>query len=140
MGPLRLKLGNKTYEEEVYVAPIMVEVLLGLDFLSRNDIIINLKNGHLQVQDQLIPFEKTALRENSVVSRVTVCQRTTILPKTVKFVDCATEGQTGQFLVEPKPSKDALIPRAIYSSSKELRLCVINLTKRNSFKETPRCR
>ena len=131
VGPLRLKLGNKTYEERVYVAPIMDDLLLGLDFLSRNDIIINLKSGHLQVQDQLIPFEKNVSRGNPVVSRVTVCQRTTILPKTVKFVNCATEGQISQFLVEPKPSKDALIPRAIYSSSKELRLCVMNLTKRN---------
>ena len=37
LGPVKLKIGERWYTENVYVAPIEQEILLGLDILVNRD-------------------------------------------------------------------------------------------------------
>ena len=49
VGPVKLRLGNRWYTEEVYVAPIQEDMLLGFDLLrDRGSAILGMDNGILQ--------------------------------------------------------------------------------------------
>ncbi len=56
VGPATIQLGKREFKEEVYVAAIQDEMLLGLDFLRSHKINLNLDDGHLHMVDQTIPM------------------------------------------------------------------------------------
>ena len=73
-GPLLLNLGKQSYKEEVCVAPIVDEMLLGLDFLKKNNIIIDLSDGN----EEIIQCLPNGPAKDLVVSEVLVSHRTVI--------------------------------------------------------------
>ena len=136
--PLALQIGSHVYEEEVYVAPIEDKMLLGLDFLRRNKISINLgqEEGYLEVNEQKIPFVlkdkmKKGTKKKPKASRVRVCQRTIIPPKTAKIVTCATKSQKTDYMVEPITVGEITMPRTLHQKNQQPRICMLNLTNRN---------
>lgn len=45
IGPVDIRIGSCNYPSEIYVAPIDDEMLLGLDFLHRNNVVIDCSNN-----------------------------------------------------------------------------------------------
>jgi hypothetical protein len=59
VGPVKLKIGDKWYEEELCVAPIEQEMLLGFDILlNRGESILNMSEGTLVFDGQVIQLNK----------------------------------------------------------------------------------
>ena len=91
VGPVKILIGNTTYEDNIYVAPIEDKMLLGLNFLRRvgsrasahlaSDI-LTIGNGQLKMK-----FGGTSDSVNRV-SRVTVTEHATIPPRTVARIRC----------------------------------------------------
>ena len=138
IGPLALQIGSHVYEEEVYVATIEDKMLLGLDFLRRNKMSINLgqEEGYLEVNEQKIPFVlkdklKKGTQKEPKASRVRVCQRTIIPPNTAKIVTCASKCQKTDYMVEPITVGEITMPRTLHQKNQQPRICMLNLTDRN---------
>lgn len=50
VGPVSIVIGSQIFpENEVYVAPVGDDMLLGLDFLHQHGAIINMSNGKLEI-------------------------------------------------------------------------------------------
>ncbi|MES9879305.1 MAG: reverse transcriptase family protein, partial [Sedimenticola sp.] len=129
IGPVKLKLGKVQYLEKVYVAPIEDEMLLGLDFLQKHQVNINLPQAVLQLPSEIIPMSM-ANSNKTRIARVTVDSKTVIPPNTVKLVKCSTDSRLTQFMVEPKTNLHALVARTVHLGP-ALKLCVVNPSDRN---------
>ena len=74
MGPMSIKLGNFIFPTMVHVAPINNDMLLGLDFLLRIGVDINLKERHLVVTGatEIVPLEiEYENRASHIISKIT---------------------------------------------------------------------
>lgn len=49
IGPVDIRIGSCNYPSEIYVAPIDDEMLLGLDFLHRNNVVIDCSNNQFSI-------------------------------------------------------------------------------------------
>ena len=75
-GPMRLKIGHQWYQEQVYVAPIEQEMLLGFDILrNRGQAILDMGRGLLLFDGMEITMDITSADGTHSVSRVTVEKR-----------------------------------------------------------------
>lgn len=50
IGPVDIRIGSCNYPSEIYVAPIDDEMLLGLDFLHRNNVVIDCSNNQFSIK------------------------------------------------------------------------------------------
>ena len=67
-----ITIGSVTVLQDIYVANIADNMLLGLDFLLKHKVVINLSECYLKVLDCLIPFVfmRNAANEKYCVSKV----------------------------------------------------------------------
>ena len=130
-GPVEVKLGSKTFMERVYVAPIEDDMLLGIDFLRRHKVDICIPESRLLVEGEEIPMAFGSESQPPKVARVLVNKTTLIPPNSVKKVPCRMTEPLEQFVVEPSPGLNALMPRTIHSPGPEAELFVINPTSQN---------
>lgn len=49
IGPVDIRIGSCNYPSGIYVAPIDDEMLLGLDFLHRNNVVIDCSNNQFSI-------------------------------------------------------------------------------------------
>lgn len=49
IGPVDIRIGSCNYPSEIYAAPIDDEMLLGLDFLHRNNVVIDCSNNQFSI-------------------------------------------------------------------------------------------
>ncbi len=129
VGPLAIKLGKGVYTEDVIVAPIQDDMLLGLDFMLKHDVSINLPRAHVLLGGEEIPMVINQSTEPSHVSRVCVEKRTVIPPNSVKLVPCKSDINS-QFLLEPIEDTRAVIPRTLHSGKGQLHICALNPSDR----------
>ena len=75
VGPVRLKIGERWYTENVYLAPIDQKMLLGLDILrDRGQAILDMGSGVLFFDGMRISLDVDSAGECPKVSRVTVAK------------------------------------------------------------------
>ena len=79
----------------MYVANIADKMLLGLDFLLKHKVVIDLSECCLKVLDCLIPFVfmRNAANERYCVSKVSLSEKVHIPPKTVQNVELVSADQ-----------------------------------------------
>ena len=65
-------------DEDVHVAPIEDDMLLGLDFLRRHRIDVHIKDMELAMEEQAIPMEFGITPEPNGVARVKLQHRVVI--------------------------------------------------------------
>ena len=136
VGPVRLQLGNKLCHEEIYVAPIQDEMLLGLDLLRKHCGEINLKADTIQIDGNPVNME---ISGHGGVAKVVVARRTIVPPNSVRLVPCRTRTKAGQFVFEPRSTLQALMPRTVHAAVSPLFICAVNTSDRNvTFREDQR--
>lgn len=81
VGPVRLKIGNRWYEENVYVAPIEQDMLLGFDILrNRGQAVLDMGRGILLFDGMEITLDLGKPEGSPLVARVTVTKKRVIPP------------------------------------------------------------
>ena len=128
VGPLSLKIGTQTFPENVYIAPISDDMLLGLDFLKKHCDVIDIRASYVQIGGEKIAMYDTGL--DNRVYKVHVKHTTVIPPRSGKWVPCAIEKSEGIFVIEPCELNNALIPCALVENP-EFNVLVFNITDKN---------
>ena len=126
VGPVNVQLGSLTFEEDLYVAPIQDEMLLGIDILQERKINIETSKSCLHIQGEKIPMQRDTNKERLRISRVYVSETVDIPPNSVNLVKCSLEKNLKNFMVEPTSNKDLLVPRTAHKETTEPLICVIN--------------
>ena len=84
-----IEIGNLTILQDLYVANISDQMLLGLDFLLKHEVVIDLQSCSLNVLDCFIPFHtmRNAANEKFCVSKVSVSNKICVPSKTVQTIE-----------------------------------------------------
>lgn len=127
VGPVKLRIGSKLFETEVYVAPIQDDMLLGLNFMVTYGVTVNLAKLTFNIGDETLCMARGPRPTIPVVSRVIVEKRTVIPPNSVVQVNVKLENQLENYVVEPCNAKvPVMIPRCLYSTQELPRICMVN--------------
>lgn len=128
VGPVLLQLGNKTCEEEIYVAPIQDDMLLGLDLLRKHCAEIDLQAGTIRIDNEVVNMELSGSR---AISKVVVARRTIVPPNSVGLVPCQTSTKVSQFMFKPRSDLQVLVPRSVHKGTSHMVICAVNTTDKN---------
>ena len=118
-----ITIGSVTVLQDVYVANITDDRLLGLDFLLKHKVVVDLSQCCLKVLDYLIPFVymRNAANKRYCVSKVSLCQRVCIPPRTVKNVKVLLQSEPNKVMaLQPRIDTKVLIPNCIVDSGKPI--------------------
>ena len=130
VGPVRIQLGQQHFDEDVHVAPIEDDMLLGLDFLRRHRIDVHIKDMELVMENQAIPMEFGITPDQIRVAKVTLQFRVVIPPNTVKRITGVIDQRMQSFVVEPSASLPALLPYSLHSDGAVIHTYAVNPTDR----------
>jgi predicted aspartyl protease len=131
VGPVSIVIGSQTFlENEVYVAPVEDEMLLGLDFLQQHQAVINMSDGKLEIGHGRISMNCAidSLKELQV-AEVTVLNNTVIPPCSVLRLPCSTAIQD-DYVIEPVEFDTILSPRTLHVKGSSPTVCLVNLSDR----------
>lgn len=129
VGPVRLKIGEKWYSEEVYVAPIEQEMLLGFDILfNRGAAILDMGQGTLTFDGQMIQLNMGSQKGVPIVARVVVGRRQVVPPNSVVRVICKSSDPMPDYFIEPVDGLKVLVPRVVRAAGTIPVMCVVNAT------------
>ena len=133
VGPINIKIGKNLYNEEIYVAPIEDDMLLGLKFLRKIGASADLANDILTIKDEKIPmqFGNTNDRGLTRIARVRIAKEVVIPPLTVAKVPCHLSRKLHDFIIEPSVNRipDTIImPRTFHNGGSATHACMINLS------------
>ena len=133
VGPVALKLGEITFPEAVYVAPIQDEMLLGLDFMLRHGVDIKLNDRCLDFRGkgQKVPIEveRMGTSKESQVKKVTLLEKTVkVPPNTVLRLQCKISDSLNDNIIEPEGDLDVILPRSLHSAGSKPKVCLVNVT------------
>ena len=133
VGPLTLKLGEITFPEAVYVAPIQDDMLLGLDFMLRHGVDIKLNDRCLDFRGkgQKVPIEveRMGTSKESQVKKVTLLEKTVkVPPNTVLRLQCKISDSLNDNIIEPEGDLDVILPRSLHSAGSKPKVCSVNVT------------
>ena len=101
VGPVKIQLGQHCFDEDIHVAPIEDDVLLGLDLLRRHQIDVHMKDLVLVMEEQAIPLEFGITPEPDRVAPVTHEYRVMIPPNTLKRITGVIDQRDG---MSPSPT------------------------------------
>ena len=121
VGPVALKLGEITFPEAVYVAPIQDDMLLGLDFMLRHGVDIKLNDRCLDFRGkgQKVPIEveRMGTSKESKVKKVTLLEKTVKMPpNSVLKRQCKISDLLTNYIIEPEGDLDVIVPRSLHSA------------------------
>ena len=118
-----ITVGSVTVLQDIYVANIADNMLLGLDLLLKHKVVIDLSECYLKVLDCLIPFVfmRNAANERYCVSKVSLSEKVHIPPGTVKSVKVILQAEPNKVMaLQPQIDTKVLIPNCIFDSDKPI--------------------
>lgn len=134
VGPVALKLGNSTFPEAVYVAPIQDDMLLGLDFLLRHGVDIKLNELHLYFREEgekvAIEVDGRVTKENKV-AKVIIEKTVKVPPNSVLRLQCEITDRLTDYMIEPEEDLEVIVPRTLHLAGSKPRVCLLNITDRS---------
>jgi hypothetical protein len=127
-----MAIGNKDFVHDVVAAPISDEMILGLDFLSRYHVNIDLAQNVLTINNCLVPatMKRRSTGENFHVCRVYIAKKTSIPPYSAAYVTvtCSATKAT-DLVVEPSEANQGLMMGSgILNTSGEMLVSFLNDT------------
>jgi len=124
--PISIRLGNQTFKERVYVAPIQDEMLLGHDLLHHLGALLDLQTDCLLINNESIPLITTFRQGNPRVARVTIAKRAVIPPKSVLRVKCRMTANLDTYYIEPAANLKLAVPRIVRAKNEAPLVCFVN--------------
>ncbi|VDI42213.1 Hypothetical predicted protein [Mytilus galloprovincialis] len=134
VGPVELKIGERTYRTDIYVAPIDNDMLLGLDFLVRAKVILDCRKLVFFINGEALPMIHgdvglvPPVNAIARVAKITVPHRTVIPPNSVVQLESDLSAELTDFIIEPNKEIDLLIPRGYYNASVLPCVSLLNVT------------
>ncbi|CAG2191777.1 unnamed protein product [Mytilus edulis] len=134
VGPVELKIGERTYRTDIYVAPIDNDMLLGLDFLVRAKVILDCRKLVFFINGEALPMVHgdvglvPPVNKIARVAKITVPHRTVIPPNSVVQLESDLSAELTDFIIEPNKEIDLLIPRGYYNASVLPCVSLLNVT------------
>ena len=120
VGPVALKLGEITFPEAVYVAPIQDDMLLGLDFMLRHGVDIKLNDRCLAFRGKgekvPIEVERMGTSKEGQVKKVTLEKTVKMPPNSVLKRQCKISDLLTNYIIEPEGDLDVILPRSLHSA------------------------
>ena len=127
VGPVKLKIGNRWYREEIYVAPIEQEMLLGFDILrNRGQAVLDMGRGILLFDGMELNLNVSSTDGQPSVARVTVVKRRVVPPHTVAKVECKLDCVLPDYVVEPSSNSKFIAPRVVRGAGTNPVMCLVN--------------
>jgi len=91
-GQLQLGIGSLTVPQELWVADIRDECILGLDFLQTHNCQVNLKDGSLIIGEEEIPLRKSQATVEPTCYKVVLKEGVCIPPLAEAVIPVRLEG------------------------------------------------
>ena len=79
-GQLQLRIGSRVIPQELWVADIYDECILGLDFLQVNGCQVNLRDQALVIGDEEVPLQKSSTTSTQICCRVKLVEKVCLAP------------------------------------------------------------
>ncbi|VDI34907.1 Hypothetical predicted protein [Mytilus galloprovincialis] len=131
VGPVKLRIGTKLYETDVYVAPIDDDMLLGLNFMVAYSVTVDLEKLTFNIGGEMLEMSPGPRRSIPVVSKVVIGKRTVVPPHSVVHVQAKLENQLERYIIEPCDEHlPILIPRCLYNNQDKPSICLVNASDR----------
>ena len=131
VGPVKLRIGTKLYETDVYVAPIDDDMLLGLNFMEAYSVTVDLEKLTFNIGGEMLEMSPGPRRSIPVVSKVVIGKRTVVPPHSVVHVQAKLENQLERYIIEPCDEHlPILIPRCLYNNQDKPSICLVNASDR----------
>ena len=138
MKDVNLRLGLANFKLDVVIAPIQDPMLLGIDFLYRYKLNIDLSKECLFSGDNVIPatIRSSPRGDPYTISRVTMTKTITVPPNSVRLAEVELEDLSipvgKEVLVEPlNCNADVLVPYTLAVGDRKVTLSFTNLTDRH---------
>ena len=136
-GQLQLGIGSLLVPQELWVADIHDDCILGLNFLQSHNYLVNLKDGSLTISGEEVPLKKQPVTTESNCCRVVLVERVHLPPRSEMVVPVKIEGAKAECpwgLLEqptaPSSIDGVMIARTPVNTQKEsVPLRVVNLIK-----------
>lgn len=135
VGPVSISLGSQVFTvEEVYVAPIEDNMLLGLDFLLEHRMVVHMDTGNLEIGHERILMNSHLEGSSSElkVEQVVVLKNTKIPPGSVVLCPCNVSISLislNNYVIEPIEVKDCISPRTFHTQGSTPVFCVVIFLK-----------
>ena len=113
-----IRVGKKLFHYEVNVIRNLVNpLLIGLDFLTKHDAILNFARNELIIDDDAIPIGRASF-QSSVPTHVALTEEVTLAPESFSLVSVSVEGPDPR--ANPKKPKTMLIRPLMGDREEEL--------------------
>ncbi|XP_053405820.1 uncharacterized protein LOC128559022 [Mercenaria mercenaria] len=134
VGPVKLQIGSKSYTEDINVAPIEQDMLLGFDILHKDKAVLDMGKGTLSFYGMTLKLNEASLDTNEMpsIARVTVCKRQVLPPHSVAKIQCRMDLNLPDYVIEPEENIKAkfLSPKVVRSSGTKPIMCLLNTSDR----------
>lgn len=95
VGPVNRTIGNRVYQENVYVAPIQDGMLLGLEFMQNHGMTIGIPRGNdiepgIMISNGVLESRIATSNRSQMVAKVVVEKRSVIPPNSVTHIHLKT--------------------------------------------------
>ena len=128
-GPFYIKLGNQEFTWDIYVAPIGDQMLLGIDFLRKQGISLDLHRNQLSIHGEVIQMSWGQASSLPQTTEVRAGKNHTVPANSVQRVMGVLAKPMGrEYIIEAKAEGCLLIPRTLHDVGQDPVLCLINLT------------
>ena len=128
MGPVRLKIGSKWYSENIYVAPIEQQMLLGFDILNKSQSVLDMGRGIIIFDDMQLTLDIDSIYGAPSVSRVIVAKSKVIPSHSAAHIICSMDKDLTDYFIEPLDQSKAFMPRVVRKGFTDPVMCVLNPT------------
>ncbi|KAL8604518.1 hypothetical protein ACOMHN_015802 [Nucella lapillus] len=126
--PVGLKIGGMTFHEQVHVAPISDQMLLGHDLLHHWGVIHDMGTNTTLIGNERIPLKMNVQNSLPTVGRVTASRRAVIPPNSVVRLSGKLDTTLGDYYIEPVDASHLFIPRTVRKADECPVVCLVNLS------------
>ena len=130
---MKISIGDQHFRWDVYVAPVFDSFILGIDFMRRFGIKLDLKNGLFTIKGQKMNLEmEPSRKEGERTSSVRLERRTVIPPNTGRDVKVLTSLNDGQeYMISPAADTGGvMIANTLVYGQPEVYVRILNCTNR----------
>lgn len=101
IGPVDIGIGSQIYPSDVYVAPIDDDMLLGLDFLYKYNVVLDCSKNIFVINGETLPMDYGKPKKVPKVSKVTVPGKTVIPPNSAIHINGKLSSEMENYIIEP---------------------------------------